>query len=338
MLLFCYMLSGKYSIICSVFLLNVRYFLLYGNRWTEDTHYTITHFESSMTGFCARICCIHAVVHRPLIRTTTTFSGQFLYLFARRVGCQEYICLLTRAAETRKTMIPPFRNRALAFVVLGVACIGKMIKADECPIPPMFWDDCVDARSYADLRNQIHALPPGNRVVFCPFNFAKIAGDKPIFIDQMDVEVICRRNSSTGEECVIDGKGSHIKIDGTSAKVTLQGFTFRGGTKGAVSVANGSVMNEHKICNSDFIGNSNTQGGGALKIDNQSRVMVRNCYFSDNLTKKDGGAINIGGTVRVSESIFIGNRAQVSTLNFSLSRSRLSLFVIYHLSDEHLSH
>mmetsp|Transcript_715 Transcript_715/g.1459 ORF Transcript_715/g.1459 Transcript_715/m.1459 type:complete len:883 (-) Transcript_715:101-2749(-) len=181
---------------------------------------------------------------------------------------------------------------------------------DLCPEPPTR-GACKGVTSYNNFREQVQAVGnegQGNKILFCPFQVEKEPEDQPVFIlNKTDVEIICLE-LSTG--CTIKGEGSLLKLGGSHVKATIQGFTFEGATKGALSIDKDSTEFEQKICHTSFIENSNSQGGGAVKINKGASALIQGCTFTSNKSDRDGGGISNRGNAKVILSKFQTNSAE----------------------------
>ncbi len=104
--------------------------------------------------------------------------------------------------------------------------------------------------------------------------------------------------------------GAAIQMNGSAATIEASVFTSNtitgtSGSGGAIDVKSGSVS----IANSTFTGNSSFNGG-ALSIDNGTRVTVTQTSFVSN-TAGYGGAIISNGELQVDFSTFRQNQATV---------------------------
>ena len=101
------------------------------------------------------------------------------------------------------------------------------------------------------------------------------------------------------DDLIIDGNGH--TIDGadqsrifiiTGKNITLKNIIFKNGYS-------------HK--NYD---NPLNQHGGAIKINHNSKITIKNCEFINNTSEEDGGAINNNGELTITESTLNNNTAR----------------------------
>ena len=124
------------------------------------------------------------------------------------------------------------------------------LKGDkECPAAPAGDEPCIQIATYKDFRRDVQQSNSNERIVFCEFSVTKGEFDKPVLVSNVtDVKLICK----TFSKCTINGKGSHLKINGSHAKATLQGFTLKDATKGSITIDVESEIHEQTICNCNF--------------------------------------------------------------------------------------
>ncbi len=86
-----------------------------------------------------------------------------------------------------------------------------------------------------------------------------------------------------------------------NANATISNCYFEGdtATQGGAIYVNNTAANEITITNCAFIGNLATgtaNAGGAIHVQKDGKVIVQNCYFTENDAKGNGAAISFAGT------------------------------------------
>ncbi len=86
-----------------------------------------------------------------------------------------------------------------------------------------------------------------------------------------------------------------------NANATISNCYFEGDTaqQGGAIYVNNAAANEITITNCAFIGNLATgtaNAGGAIHVQKDGKVIVQNCYFTENDAKGNGAAISFAGT------------------------------------------
>jgi predicted outer membrane repeat protein len=104
---------------------------------------------------------------------------------------------------------------------------------------------------------------------------------------------------------VADNSDILMAISNATAETRVDGFTFSGAnngyTSGALSIANGTVINCIFRNNTAYAGGGMSIGGGTVNLEN--------CLFHDNYGGAGGGAISSGdGTLVATNCIFRNNR------------------------------
>jgi len=190
---------------------------------------------------------------------------------------------------------------------------------DKCPRQMRNNNDrgcrCIRIRDFDDLRGAIRRIDDGECKCFNPFSITKSPQERPIEMDDMRrVTIKCREFG----QCIIQGQGTHITIEGEESEVAIAGFKFVGATSGAVAIAEDTGTDrkdtrEQILCNNDFVGNNNYRSsGGAIFVGPNSRAYVSNSYFAENTASRMGGAISSAdSTVIVLESTFLSNTASI---------------------------
>lgn len=155
--------------------------------------------------------------------------------------------------------------------------------------------------SFATLKNLIEN--GAGQMVFCPFTVQKNAQDY-IFITS-DIELIC----GTPRQCNIKGPGRHLVVNGSSAKLFVQGFVFHDASGGAVHIE-GATAHIQSLCNNDFISNKGSTRGLGLLAEWRTVTEVSHCRFIDCQSSDMGGGIFNRGAMLIENSIFQGNQGR----------------------------
>jgi len=118
-----------------------------------------------------------------------------------------------------------------------------------------------------------------------------------------------------------------ITIDNTNGDMAvIDGCTFNGISKNYVYVyGNAFVTNKVAISNSTFTGSTNS----AISCRPSAEMTINNCTFEENISSMQGGAINNGGNMAVSDCAIRNNHAVsgggiFNSGNLVLSRCEIS--------------
>jgi hypothetical protein len=141
------------------------------------------------------------------------------------------------------------------------------------------------------------------QLVLCPFTVEKSAQDF-IFITS-DIEIMC----SVPHQCKIKGPGRHFVVNGSSAKLFVQGFVFEEATSSAVHIE-GATTHIQSLCNNNFINNKGITRGLGLLTEWRTITEVSYCRFINCQTSDMGGAIFNKGMMLVENSFFQGNQGR----------------------------
>lgn len=152
-------------------------------------------------------------------------------------------------------------------------------------------------------------------LILCPFHIT----DKDIE-DRISISTSMYIGCSEPQQCIIDGGGTHMVIEGENTSSIIQGIVFRGASKPALrvqSITGGNQM----ICHCNFIINKVTdERGGSIKAEEGSNVSVGFSLFERN-RGIEGSAIYNRGNMEVHHSTFVGNQSSgVSVTKPSLYR------------------
>lgn len=184
--------------------------------------------------------------------------------------------------------------------------IANPVQSDStslsCERPISNQNACINiGSSYESLKNLIEG--GAGQMVFCPFTVEKSAQDF-IFITS-DIEVMC----SVPRECKIKGQGRHLVVNGSSAKLFLQGFVLEGASSSAIHVE-GATAHIQSLCNNDFIGNKGSARGLGLLAEWRTIIEVSHCRFIDCQSTDMGGAIFNRGVMLIENSLFQSNHGR----------------------------
>lgn len=172
----------------------------------------------------------------------------------------------------------------------------------SCERPITDSDSCISVdSSFATLKNLLEN--GAGQMVFCPFTVQKTVQDF-IFITS-DIEIIC----STPRTCNIKGPGRHLVVNGSSAKLFVQGFVFQDASGGAIHIE-GATAHIQSLCNNDFIGNIGSTRGLGVLAEWRTVTEVSHCRFIDCQSSDMGGAIFNRGTILIENSFFQGNKGR----------------------------
>ncbi len=159
---------------------------------------------------------------------------------------------------------------------------------------------CTDVgNSFENLKTIIENK--AGTILFCEFDVEMAADDNFIFVTS-DIEMICQ----TPHKCRIRGSGRHLAIKGSSAKVFVQGFVFKGSTVGAVNVQEGA-SHVQSFCNSVFDSNAGRTRGLGIRTERNTITEISHCRFLQNESTDMGGGVFNRGTMLIESTDFIGN-------------------------------
>lgn len=212
----------------------------------------------------------------------------------------------------------------------AVTCILPTVYAQaglpdvaDCPAPPKSGGTCTKIETYEELRRLISGGNGPKRVNLCPFS-VETTGEGPIRIRRR-VTVACHKQNDD-DECIIQGPGGQIEINGRRARVILQGITFVGdgntsAASPAVNVKKASTRRPNLICQCEFSNHGNSAivassrsvlyvvsssflngGSTAVFLGRKSFVSVFESTFVDNAASKPGTAIRAAA----SAELYIG--------------------------------
>ena len=173
----------------------------------------------------------------------------------------------------------------------------------DCPAPPKSDGACTQIETYEELRRLISGTNGPKRVNLCPFS-VETTGEVPIRIRRR-VTVACQKQNDD-DECIVQGPGGQIEINGRRARVILQGITFVGDgntAAAAVNVKKSSTRRPNLICQCEF----NDHGDSAIVASSRSVLYV----VSSSFLKGGSTAVFLGrkSFVSVFESTFVDNTA-----------------------------
>jgi len=172
----------------------------------------------------------------------------------------------------------------------------------SCERPIIDSNSCININSsFATLKNILEN--GAGQLVFCPFTVQKSLQDF-IFIAS-DIEIIC----STPHKCNIKGLGRHLVVNGSSAKLFVQGFVFQDASGGAVQIE-GATAHIQSFCNTDFIGNKGSTRGLGISAEWRTVTEVSHCRFIDCESSDMGGAIFNRGAMLIENSLFQDNKGR----------------------------
>ena len=166
---------------------------------------------------------------------------------------------------------------------------------------------CIKVKNFFALRKRIASAPAGTSLNFCPFTVTK-PRRASIYVKK-SVGIKCNR----ARKCAIEGAGTHLRIVGPDAKLTLRGFAFRGATKTAVVIAATSKL-QHAFFACSF-GRNNCFGrvskGGAIRMATGTSLKVVGGRFFRNRAKAGAGVfVDSGSSLILTKCEFNYNTAR----------------------------
>ena len=188
-----------------------------------------------------------------------------------------------------------------------------------CPSSQVSTDSCIDLNEKGwDALKSILNNSSGT-LLFCAFHVIKESASSSIYL-RNSIHLQCINIGS----CILEGPGALVYIAGDDAKVTIQGFSFKGSTNTALTAQN-SKVNRHQICNCTFSNNKRIHRGGAIKVSSNTRMVVESSYFYDNHGHWGGAVYNAGSEMIVIYSHFEANGADRGGAIMSEGESNLTL-------------
>jgi hypothetical protein len=173
---------------------------------------------------------------------------------------------------------------------------------------------CVPVATWAAFQAAVNRhSDPHWPLVFCPFVLSKPTSAKLTITKRKKIE--CDKPNG----CILKGRGTHLVIAGSNAKVSVSDFVFHGATSSAV-VVSATSRQRHVFRNCDFLFNKNRQaksgsdkndedyewGGGAIRAEQYTKLSLLDCDFYRNQGVEHGGAV-----------FFIGQDLVVRNCNFA---------------------
>jgi hypothetical protein len=193
---------------------------------------------------------------------------------------------------------------------LSLSAFAQADAARTCPPRPAVTDSCVAVSSWTELKDVVEAAT--DVLILCPFDIYKDETDPLEVVSGLTIS--CRKTFSE-DECKISGEGVYVNIR-TAETTAVQGLRLEHSEKHAVTVRGVSDASVHSFCDCEFIGNKRQDGirGGAFKTEAGSGIIhVESCYFEDNFSSLGAAIYTRSAMTYVFDSIFVRNRAEVST-------------------------
>jgi hypothetical protein len=140
-----------------------------------------------------------------------------------------------------------FLSRSVWSLVIEPDSTSLVIEPDStyCPTPPTDLDPCTRITGWKHFRRVLQN-PSSDMLVLCPFTVTKPTREGPVKI-KSSVHIVCQKR----HECIVQGKGSHIAIDGASTRVIMQHLVFEDATRTSVKVFSGA-KNRQTFCDCQF--------------------------------------------------------------------------------------
>jgi len=125
--------------------------------------------------------------------------------------------------------------------------------------------------------------------VMLPFPTVKKKSDEAVLLDR-PVDLRCAFGS---RKCYVKGPGAHFVVEGSTARLALQGFEFRNATEGSVRIAaSASSSLGHVIRNCLFRSNTGSAGtGAAVTTEKGTRLRIVSTRFVENRAVGDGSGV-----------------------------------------------
>ncbi len=146
----------------------------------------------------------------------------------------------------------------------------------------------------------------------CPFDIVKPASER-LLLDKR-LTMVCVGASDTNK-CTLRGTGHHVRIVGTNAEITLDGFAFYHATACAVRVLSSATRTQRlrKCIFADSVGKSDGWRGGAIKTElGTNLIIISKSKFVGNRAGGGGAIWHRGSFMEIEESTFQDNSAKVS--------------------------
>lgn len=167
--------------------------------------------------------------------------------------------------------------------------------------PGVAGQGCTAVSSWQELKQE--ATAASESVVFCPFSVEK--PPEETLVVKSELHLSCSRL----KECVLNGSGRHIRVGGPNAKLSIDGFVFRGASKSAIRIsANSPQTQTFRDC--EFNNNQALTKGGAIKTEASTSLRIDSCSFATNQAVNGGAIYHLGTSLVISNSIFRDNLAQ----------------------------
>jgi len=171
----------------------------------------------------------------------------------------------------------------------------------SCNRLPKDIDTCIDIASFEILKELVKDA--SGMMVFCPFTFTK--NEHEFVYITTNVELVC----SIRRQCKIRGQGRHIIVNGSSAKLFVQGIVFEGATVGAIQIQSGT-SHVQSFCDTIFALNKGSERGLGILTERNTFTEVSHCVFLRCESSDMGGAIFNRGAMLIENTFFDGNIGQ----------------------------
>jgi len=173
-------------------------------------------------------------------------------------------------------------------------------------VSPAF--SCTVVSSWAGLKKRIAKAADGTSLVFCPFKFSK--PEKSRITIEKSIGILC----DSPRNCILEGKGLHMLVQGPQAQLNLQGFVFRGATASAIDMREGS-RRLNTITDCDFVkcvAKGKDNHGGAIRVDRGVPLTIDGCKFIENAARSGGSISFNGANLIIAGSQFTHGRAETN--------------------------
>ena len=227
------------------------------------------------------------------------------------------------SAITAKTCVGIFVVNSTVNCFDSVDCTGQCLTFEPCQ-----QDDCIN--DWVNLKREIELVPVGGAVfTMCPnttFDLDLLGDPGPMTITESNTVVMCGESGVRENSCIIAGGDEQVRISGSPIGVGFKGVTFVGSRHTAISTEGNRTaqasfsfcgFSEHKglaVAINNFIGSSVLGVTSILEIEGPleqgMEIGFYSCLFQDN-TVKLATIIDIGGSIVMSNNVFIGNSGQV---------------------------
>mmetsp|Transcript_21433 Transcript_21433/g.32391 ORF Transcript_21433/g.32391 Transcript_21433/m.32391 type:complete len:2216 (+) Transcript_21433:145-6792(+) len=235
------------------------------------------------------------------------------------------IIFVSSNAELMESRICGFENEATVDSCDGIIKLAdsSLCANDECKRSCTSLMPCQVPQCFNDWKELLRRMDKsagGESFVLCPKSrFLLEDANRPLYINENDIVVRCGPDGKHDNECSIIGGELQVIINGTASGVRFEGVTFSNSTDTSIAALGGSEASA-TFDGCEFSGHS---GSAVIEISHSRHALIEpfsiekpadvamevnfhSCYFNGN-TVDFSPLVNIGGKVKVSETIFDSN-------------------------------